>query len=132
MSAPGQLTYGVNATRFYVGVGGTLAQFVDVVPGQIYTTVKYMNGGTLEILPALSGTSLLAAIVAGGTQSPTIAFQPSAGTTQSLAQLGNLAGTGYLMGTTEVFTFNGPARFYLSAQSATTLVCVTKHLSAGF
>ncbi len=131
MSAPGQLTYGVNATRFYVGVGATVAQFVDVVPGQIYTTVKYVNGGTLEILPALSGQSLVAAAVAGGSQTAGN-YQVSAGTTQSLQQLANLSGTGYLMGTTEVFTFNGPARFYLSSLSATTLVCVTKHLSAGF
>lgn len=126
MSAPSQLTYGVNTSRTYVGVGGTLALFVDSTPGQIYTTVKYMNGGTLEILPASLGISF-----APGVSTVNQGFF-LAGSTQSLAMLGTLSGTGYLLGTTEVFTLNGPARFYLSALSATTLVCITKHLGAGF
>ena len=132
MSVPGQLTYGVYTSRAFVGVGGTLALFVDVIPGQIYTTVQAGNGGTFEILPALSGTSLIAAAVAGSSQTMGY-YQSTAGTTQSLAQLGNLSGTGYMVGGTGplgFFNLNGPARFYVNALGATCLVLFAKHVGS--
>jgi hypothetical protein len=126
MSAPSQLTYSLNTTRTFIGVGATLALFVDVQPGQIATTVKYMNGGTLEILPPTLGMSFVPGV---STVNQGIFL---GGSTQSLAMLAALSGTGYLMGSSEVLSFNGPTRFYLSALGATTLVCVIRHFGAGF
>ena len=124
MSSSNDDLYSVLPTRFFVGVGATVAVFLDNFPGQKSLTVKYMNGGTLEILPASVGASFVQ-----GTS--TIGTPFSAGSTQSLAMLAALSGTGYLMGTSEVLTFDGPTRMYLSATSATTTVCIIRGLSAG-
>ena len=111
--------------RFYVGVGATVAVFFTPLPGQVSSSIKYMNGGTLEILPASLGISF-----APGTSTVNGTFF-SSGSTQSAQALANLSGTGYLMGTTEVFTIAGPAPFYLSATGATTLVSTVRSFSQG-
>lgn len=93
--------FGLVGGRATIAPGATLALFMSPIAGQAAWTVKYLSGGTLEIL----GATL-----------------PSAGATISAADLVALSGTGYLMGTTEALSLDGPASFYLSALSATTMV----------
>ena len=116
--------------RYTIGVGATLAQWIDILPAEKSLTVKYLSGGTLEILPALSGASLIAAAVAGASQGVGF-YQPTAGTTQTPAMLAALSGTGYLMGTSEVLTVDGAPRIYLSATGITTFVTVIRACGAG-
>lgn len=112
--------------RYTIGSTSANALFVDILPGQKSITVKYLSGGTLEILPASTGMSL----VGGGSQS---FWSPNftSGSTQTLAMLQALSGTGYLMGTSEVLNFDGAPRFYLSAIGATTFVTVIRACGAG-
>lgn len=99
--------YGLETSRINVGVGSTIAILVEPIVGQQNIVLKYFSGGTLEILGV------------------------SAGVTLTAAQLGTANQTGYLMGTTEVLTLDGPARFYLSSTAATTIVMVIRGKSAG-
>lgn len=127
MAAPSQLLYSILTSKPFIGVGATLALFVDVLPGQLTTTIKNLGStGVLEILPALSGLSL----VAGGSN---LYSTPNfiSGSTQTLAMLAALNGTGYQMGAAEVLTFNGPCRFYLSQTGSTNQVCIMKGIGAG-
>lgn len=125
MSSSSDSIYSVYPSRFYVGVGATIAVFMSVLPGEQAVTVKYMNGGTLEILPASLGMSFTPGISTYGS------YAFSGGSTQSQQMLANLSGTGYLLGTTEVLNIAGPCAFYLSATGATTLVSTIRGLSAG-
>lgn len=98
---------------------------MNVFPGQQAITVKYLSGGTLEILPASLGMSFVP-----GTSTYSAPYF-SAGSTQTAAMLAALSGTGYLMGTSEALNITGPARFYLSATGATVVTTVIRGLSAG-
>lgn len=99
--------FGVNPFRIFVPVGATAAYFMDSVAGEKAITIKYVSGGTLEILEAVNGTTM-------------------SGTT-----LLAVSGTGYLMGNSEVITFDGPTRMYLSCLGATTLLMSIRGKSAG-
>lgn len=119
MASSSDQIYGLQASRVNVGTGATLAFFLDVVPGQISTVIKYLSGGTLEII----GCTTNAAIND---------FSKAAqGTTYSAADLASLSGTGYLMATNEVLSFAGPIRCYLSSTGATTIVHIIKGRSEG-
>lgn len=88
----------IGATQLNVG---TSAGFALEVSAPAYVNgwkLKYVSGGTLEIVN--SGAS--------------IAF-----------------GTGYLVGTTELLEFNGPAKFYLKSTGATSVVHALMFKSAG-
>lgn len=118
--------FSLATSRVTVPVGATLAAFVDILPGEISCTVKYLSGGTLEILQCSTGASL----VSGGSQ---LFSAPNfmSGSTQTVAMLAALSGTGYLMGTSEVLNFDGAPRFYLSSTGATTIVTLIRGLRAG-
>lgn len=97
--------YVVGATR--VSIGQSQIIRVTPPPGAAQTNLKYISGGSLEIVqPALSGASTS---TAGGW------------------------GTGYLVGTSEVVQMPGPATFYLSCgvAGATTVACLAWGFSAG-
>lgn len=113
----------IACSRPNISPGGTLALFVDILPGQIWTQIKNIgNTGGLEILQCSTGVS-----TSFGTT-----IQPfTSGSTQTLAMLAALSGTGYLMASNEVLTFNGPVRCYVSAPSATCTVGIIKGLDAG-
>lgn len=118
--------FSVLPSRVAVQPGATLAVFVDIVPGEKSLLIKYLSGGTLEILPA----SLGASFVPGTSTYGSYAF--TAGSTQTAAMLAVLSGTGYLMGTSEALTFDGAPRLYLSSTGATSVVAIIKSLSSGF
>ena len=112
-------------SRVTIAPGATNAYFLDVFPGEKNLTIKYLSGGTLEILPCTLGVSL----PVGNTQYGSGYF--TAGTTQTAAMLISLSGSGYLMGNTEVLTFDGSPRCYLSALGATTMVTIMKSCGNG-
>lgn len=91
------------ATQFVVG----LSQVVRLVagPNQYAQTLKWLSGGSLEIVPIqLSGSSTAA---------------------------GNAWGKGYLLSTTEVFNVGGPATMYFAASGATALGQMVLGYTAG-
>ena len=102
--------FGLAGGRLHIPVGATLATLMEPIAGQISWVVKYLSGGTLEIL----GATL-----------------PTAGSTLSAGDLSTLSGTGYLMGTSEALSIDGPARFYLSSTSATTVITVLRGKTSG-
>ncbi len=109
--------------------GATLALFVDVQPGQLWTQIKNVgNTGGLEILQCSSGASL----ASGGSQ---LYGTPNfiAGSTLSAAMLVAMSGTGYPMGANEVVTLAGPARFYLATSTGNSgcIVGIIKGLGSG-
>lgn len=106
--------FGVLPSRITVGSGATIAYFMDVCSGERSLTLKYLSGGTLEILEATVQAVYNASY---SVQGITIV-----GTTLPASQLAAINGTGYLMGTTEILTFSGSPRMYLSATGATTFL----------
>lgn len=106
-------------SRVNIAPGSTQAFFLDVIPGQVTTTVKYISGGTLEIIGCTTNA---------GINDPS---KIAVSTTFSVADLGALNGTGYLMGTTEILSVDGPIRVYLSSTGATTTVCLIKGRASG-
>ena len=125
MASSAEDIYSVFPARVTVPPGSTQAIFVDVLSGQKAITIKYLSGGTLEILPATLGVSF---VPGASTINGTYFIH---GSTQTAAMLGALNGTGYLMGTNEILNISGPCRFYLSATGATTLVTTIRGLNAG-
>lgn len=99
--------FGLGTTRITIGVGSTLAFLLTHVAGQNSTVLKYFSGGTLEVIGVADGVTLTA------------------------AQLGAANQTGYIMGTTEVLSIDGPVRCYLSATAATTVVMALLGKSQG-
>lgn len=97
--------YGVGATQVIVPPGATNAQFIDVVSREVGIVFKYFTGGTLEIQTAVNGTTMSGASLAG------------------------LLGTGYILGTAEVMSIDGPCRFYLMATGTTATAHVLRGLS---
>lgn len=95
--------YGFTCGSFAVPAGASLAVFVKAAPGEVYSSVKYFSGGSLEIIGA------------------------SLGQTFSIT-----AGTGYLFGTTEVINIAGAASYFLCATGATVVAYFAKGLSQGF
>jgi hypothetical protein len=94
----------IGATNYVVAPGATLAFLVTPVAGEVSHALKYVSGGSLEIVQAPLGTN---------------GFAP--GSTWAGASLVNLGGKGYLMGITEAVNIDGPARYYLMATGATAI-----------
>lgn len=93
----------LGATNFAIGT----STIFRIIPSAYITDwqLRYVSGGSLEIVPtALSGTS-------------------------TAAQSG--WGTGYVMGTTEVVRPYGPATVYLAASGATVVAQMTLFYSSG-
>lgn len=104
--------YGFQPSRLTIGSGATLATWVTNVAGQNSLTLKYISGGTLEIIGATS---------INGVQ-----------TTIALTDLAALSGNGYLIAANESLSFDGAPRFYLSATGATTIVQILRGMGQGF
>lgn len=93
-------------------IGGTqiaigLSQVIRVTAGafQYSTNMKYLSGGSLEIVPIqLSGSST----AAGGAWTK-----------------------GYLLGVSEAFSWDGPAAVYLAATNATCIVQFAQAYTSG-
>jgi len=85
------------STRIAVPPGGTLALFNNPPAGCQWQQLQYASGGSCEIVAFTSGSTIV-----GDT-------------------LGFWAGKGYLM-TSTAMVIPGPARFYLSATGATSVV----------
>lgn len=100
-------THGVDTSQIVVPVGATLAVLVSQNPGQNSTILKYFAGGTLEI------------------------FGVTYGLTLGASALASLSGTGYIMGASEILSFNGPVRLYLSSTGATTTVMCLRGKTQG-
>ena len=127
MSQASQLLYSIATSRQNIPPGGTLAVFVDVQQGQLWTQIKNIgNTGGLELLQCSNGSSL----VSGGSQLYTTPNFIS-GSTLSAAMLAAVSGTGYLMSPNEIVPLQGPCRFYISAPSATCTVAILKGLGSG-
>lgn len=109
--------FGVNPFRITVPVGATNAYFLNVIHREKALMIKYVSGGTLEILPASQGGSL----INGGSQ---LYSTPNflGGSTQTPGMLAALSGTGYVMTAGEVISIDGPCRMYLSSTGATTII----------
>lgn len=90
--------FGVTTGQFVVPVGLTNALFINAasIPGCNSTQLKYNDGGTLLLVGCPAGATLTA------------------------VQLSTASG--YLVGTSEVLSINGPVRAYLAATGATTRV----------
>lgn len=88
----------LGTTRMVAGPGATQAVLVNAsaVPGCNSIIFKYFSGGTAEIVGVTTGQTLTA------------------------AQMVTLANTGYVMGTSEVLSLDGPARFYFFASGSST------------
>lgn len=127
MAQASQLLYSISPSRVNVPPGATQAVFVDVQAGELFTLIKNVgNTGGIELLQCSSGASL----PSGGSQLYTTPNFIS-GSTQTLAELVALSGTGYPLASNEVVTLNGPCRFYLNAPSATCTVALIKGLGSG-
>ncbi len=97
--------HGIESVQYTVGTGMSAYVAVSQEAKLINNTLKYVSGGTLYVV----GSSQQAAAVSGG-----------------------LTLTGYLVGTSEVLSFNGPGIFYLYALSATTIVHSLQGFSQGY
>lgn len=97
--------HGVESQQHVVGTGMSAYVTVSQEGRLINNTFKYVSGGTLWVV----GTTQQAQAVANG-----------------------LTSVGYLVGTSEVLSFNGPAKFFLYALSATTVVHSLKGFSQGY
>lgn len=125
--------FSVAPSRLVIAPGATNALFVATTPGEKALLLKYYTGGTLEILQCSAGASYLQS---GTTFINWNTYQnPTAwvGSTQTAAMLIALSGTGYLMGTSESLTFDGPTQLYLNNLSTgtTTIVMCLRGLAAG-
>lgn len=101
--------FGLGTTQVIIAPGATNAAWVDFGSLTSSVQVKYFSGGTLEIVGSPRGGTMPGASLAG------------------------LPGTQYIMGTSEVQSFDGPVRFYLMASGATTIACLMAGLnSPGF
>lgn len=96
-----QDVFGFGVTQLVIGLSSVL--FIPPREKQLSMALKYVSGGSLEIFPSPVGAT--------------------AGTTAT----GVSWGSGYLMGTTEVFNVQGAPRFYLAATGATAIA----HLALG-
>lgn len=95
-------TWGVGATRIALNVETAL--WCQPVPGQLSTTLKFISGGSLEILASGYGQSNIGFFQA---------------TTLTAAGLTAATSTGYQFSAAEVVKLGGPAYFYLNARGAT-------------
>jgi len=113
----------VGATRIQVPVGATLAIFCQPQAAQVSWLLKYISGGTCEILTTGIGSSVA-----------NLFF----GTTLPAATLAAFNGQGFLLGPLgagsnwESIQIPGPAQFYLSSTGATSIVAALLFKGQGY
>lgn len=99
--------FSLGTTNIIVPVGATVAVLIEGIAGQNSTLLKYVSGGTLSVVGVATGVTLTA------------------------AELASAVGNHYVMGTSEVLSIDGPARFYLMATGATTTVSAIRGRTQG-
>lgn len=116
--------YSFGATQVNVGIGATVATYLQPSAGQIGWMLKYISGGTCVILPCAIGSSQIG-----------LNFN----TTHTQAALAGMSGAGYLLGgplgntgVIENLVIPGPASFYLSSGGATSIVAVMAFKGQGY
>jgi hypothetical protein len=102
--------YGYAVTQLIVPAGYSNALFITPVAGQVFSTLKWFSGSSLEILAA-------GGITLGG------------GVTTAPVQ--TAAGQGYMLNVSEAVNTDGAVRFYLCATGATTIAHYLIGLSQG-
>lgn len=95
--------YGFTCGLIAVPPGASTSIFMNPAAGEIWSKLKYFSGGSLEIIGATLGNTFSVT-----------------------------AGTGYLLGSTEVFAIDGAARYFLTATGTTAVVYFAKGLSQGY
>jgi hypothetical protein len=100
--------FGITATQVVLPTGATNAVLIDHCPYAQSTVVKYASGSSLIYLFGV-------------------------GTGQTLTGTSLVAGysTGYLLGGTEVLSFDGSTRFYAASVGATGVIYLMRGLSVG-
>lgn len=101
--------YGVNTLPIIVPPGATLAVLREGAAGQAATLLKWYSGGSISIIGCTVGSTLTAA---------------------ELVSAGNSGG--YILGTAEALSVDGPTRFYLMATGTTATVMQIRGLTSGF
>lgn len=99
--------YGITTQILAMGAGASLSLYVFAAPGEIWSRLKYVSGGSMELMGANAGT-------------------PGA------TGRADASGTGYLFGAAEVIEFSGAARYFLQATGATAVAHLIRGLSQGF
>lgn len=110
---------GVKGIKQIVPVGATVAVLISPLDGETGSLIKYFTGGSLEIVQA-------------PVRHDTYGQSSLIGLTWAGASLVALQGTGYLFGSSEVVSVDGPARYYLMATGATVTCYLLKGLTAGY
>lgn len=103
--------FGVKTSRLVIPAGVTVGVLIDgnAIAGNTYTRLKYHSGGTLHVIGVTAGVTLAAADLD--------------------AAITNNAS--YLMGASEILELRGPTRFYLGAESATTIAYLMQGRTQG-
>jgi len=114
----------LGSTSIAVPAGTTNALFIQPTPGQNWIWMKWISGGSCEILPC--GTTFLPNQI--GTNSYYA---------QTVANLNKLAGTGYQIDTTggtgpTTFQMYGTPYFMIGTQGATAIVHILFGKAAGY
>lgn len=107
MAAQQDKIFGLYPQQVFVPPGATNAVLVQPVAGEQAVIIKYFTGGSCSLIQAPPGATL---------------------TGPELVSYGNTGG--YLLGTTEAVSIDGPARYYLMAIGATATIMLLKGLSA--
>lgn len=98
--------FSLGSTFLAVPAGATNAVLITPLAGQISVNLKYSSGSTLYLIGVGHGVTLAA------------------------SDLNNFA-SHYLIGSSESLAIDGPARFYLAATAATTIVYMLRGFGAG-
>lgn len=93
-------------TTITLAATGTL--LIPEEAGQVSGTVKYLSGGSLEIVGV------------------------GVGITYTGTSLSSLPGKGYFLDISETINFEGPVRYYLVATGSPAVLSVLKGLSSGY
>jgi hypothetical protein len=113
--------YGIIGEKLTIAPGATNALFMPGYPGELASIVKYVSGGSLEVVGAPPGASL-----------PNFAGASYVGSTWLGLSLVPFIGNGYLLGSTEILNITGPARYYLMATGSTVIAMHFVGRSQGF
>ncbi len=105
MSGSSTDIFGIATQQVAVPAGATNAAFVDLTERQTNLVIKYFSGSTLILVSALNGSTMAGASLVAGYS------------------------VGYILGTNEQLTIDGPVRFYLCAQGATGVAMILKGLT---
>lgn len=108
MASSSDQIFGITTIQAIVPIGATAAILTPDFAYVKSLTMKYSSGGSITL------------------------FGCPIGATSALADMVTGYSNGYLLATTEVISFAGPARFYIAATGATAAVSLLYGLSSGY